>query len=366
MRLKSLDVFRGATIAGMILVNTPGSWSHIYPPLAHADWHGCTPTDLVFPFFLFIVGVSCWFAFSKFDHELNKDTAKKIIKRTIIIFLIGLLLNYFPFYNKSFSDLRFLGVLQRIALAYGFGAMACLAIKDFKKLFGFGVFLLLGYWALLRFGVESDPYGLENNLVRKFDLLLLGESHLWHGKGIAFDPEGLLSTLPAIVTVIMGYFTGAIIKKSSTANLVLKRMVITGVVSIVLALIWDMWFPINKSLWTSSYVLYAGGIAILVLALCYWIIDVKMIRKWAFPFEVFGSNSIFVFVLSIVWVKIYFLIKLTGSDGTTKNAYGYIYSEWFQPAFGNLNGSFLFAITHIVIFWLILLWMYRKKIFIKV
>lgn len=366
MRLKSLDVFRGATIAGMILVNTPGSWSYIYPPLGHADWHGCTPTDFVFPFFLFIVGVSCWFAFSKFDHQLTGAAARKILKRTFTIFLIGLLLNFFPFFNKSLGELRILGVLQRIALAYGLGAMLCLSFKDLRKLMAAGVLILLGYWALLRFGVESDWYSLENNVVRKFDLWLLGEQHLWHGKGIPFDPEGLLSTIPAVVTVILGYLTGAVIKQSGSANAILSRLIPGGILAIIVALIWDNWFPINKSLWTSSYVLYAGGIAMLVLSLCYWIIDVKKWQKWAFPFEVFGSNSLFVFVLSIVWVKIYFQIKLTGSDGTIKNAYNYIFSEWFQPVFGNMNGSLLFAITHIVIFWLILLWMYRRRIFIKV
>jgi predicted acyltransferase len=366
MRLKSLDVFRGATIAGMILVNTPGSWSHVYPPLLHADWHGCTPTDLVFPFFVFIVGVSAWFSFAKFDHKLNPKAARKIIKRTFVIFLIGLLLNYFPFVNKSIGELRILGVLQRIALAYGFGTLLCLAIPDLRKLAGVAVLLLLGYWALLRWGVDSGFYSLEDNLVRKVDLAILGKNHVWQGKGIPFDPEGLLSTIPAVVTVIMGYFTGRILKGSSSGSEAIRNIVLGGAGAIVLALIWNIWFPINKSLWTSSFVLYTGGIGMLVLALLYWVIDIKKWKGWTFPFEVFGSNALFVYILSIVWVKIYFLIKIPGEDGISRNAYNYIYSEWFKPVFGAMNGSLLFALTHILIFWLILLWLYRKKIFIKV
>ncbi|KAA3629934.1 MAG: hypothetical protein DWQ02_18380, partial [Bacteroidetes bacterium] len=359
-------VFRGATIAGMILVNTPGSWSHVYPPLLHADWHGCTPTDLVFPFFVFIVGVSAWFSFGKFDHKLNPKAVRKIIKRTLIIFVIGLLLNFFPFVNKSLGELRILGVLPRIALAYGFGTLLCLAIPNLRNLAITAVAILLGYWALLRFGVDSGYYDLESNLVRKIDLAVLGANHMWHGKGIPFDPEGLLSTLPAIVTVIMGYFTGRILKDTPSASLALKRIVLGGVGAIILALIWNNWFPINKSLWTSSFVLYTGGIGMLVLALLYWVIDVKKWRFWTFPFEVFGSNALFVYMLSIIWVKVYFLIKITGSDGNQRNAYNYIYSEWFKPVFGEMNGSLFFALAHIFVFWLILLWLYRKKIFIKV
>lgn len=366
MRLKSLDVFRGATIAGMILVNTPGSWSHVYPPLLHADWHGCTPTDLVFPFFVFIVGVSAWFSFGKFDHKLNSKAAQKILKRTFVIFLIGLLLNYFPFIHKSIGTLRILGVLQRIALAYGLGTLLCLAIPDLRKLAAVAVLLLLGYWALLRWGVDSGFYTLEDNLVRKIDLAILGENHVWQGKGIPFDPEGLLSTIPAIVTVILGYFTGRILKGAPTGTEAIKNIVLGGAAAIILALIWNNWFPINKSLWTSSFVLYTGGIGMLILALLYWIIDIKKWRGWTFPFVVFGSNALFVYILSIVWVKIYFLIKIPGEDGISRNAYNYIYSEWFKPVFGAMNGSLLFALTHILIFWLILLLLYRKKIFIKV
>jgi predicted acyltransferase len=207
---------------------------------------------------------------------------------------------------------------------------------------------------------------LENNLVRKIDLAILGENHVWQGKGIPFDPEGLLSTIPAIVTVIMGYLTGRILKGSPTGTKAIKNIVLGGGGAIILALIWNIWFPINKSLWTSSFVLYTGGIGMLVLGLLYWVIDLKKWRGWTFPFEVFGSNALFVYILSIVWVKIYFLIKIPGEDGISGNAYNYIYSEWFKPLFGAMNGSLLFALTHILIFWLFLLWLYRKKIFIKV
>ena len=365
MRLKSLDVFRGMTIAGMILVNTPGSWSHVYSPLLHADWHGCSPTDLVFPFFLFIAGVSSWFSFSKFDHQFSKAAASKILKRAAIIFFIGLLLNWFPFYHKNIADLRIMGVLQRIGLAYGFGVLACLYFKNAKQLIGFGIFVLLAYWAMLWLG-SADPYSLEHSLVRKIDLFILGDSHVWHGKGIAFDPEGLLSTLPAIGTVIIGYLVGGLIQSAENYKIAVQKMIIAGFALTAIGWIWGLVFPINKSLWTSSYVLYTGGIAMILLAIFLWIIDVKKKQKWAFPFVVFGSNSIFVFVLSGLWVKTYFRIKHLGSDGEIKNAYHYIYSEWFEPAFGAMNGSLFFAIAHITVFWLILLWMYKRKIFIKV
>jgi len=240
-RLYALDAFRGLTIATMILVNTPGSWAHIYPPLAHADWHGCTPTDLVFPFFLFIVGVAMWFSFSKYDHHINTPAIIKVLKRTFLIFLIGLLLTAFPFYNKDYSHLRILGVFQRIALAYGGAGLIVLILKE-QHLKYVNAVLLLGYWwALWHFG-GGDPYGLETNLVRRIDLAILGPNHVWHGKGLPFDPEGLLSTLPAIVTVTLGYFTGKLITTSESRMILVGKMFFIGTAMVLVGLLWDFNF----------------------------------------------------------------------------------------------------------------------------
>ncbi len=364
-RLQSLDAFRGFTIAAMILVNTPGSWSYLYAPLAHADWHGCTPTDLIFPFFLFIVGVSIWFSAKKFAYQLDTRALLKITKRAFLIFTIGLLLNAFPFYNTSLADLRILGVLQRIALAFWLGAILCLYFQSYRSLLALSTLMLLGYWGLLiTFGGDS-PYALEGNLVRQVDLKILGASHLWQGKGIPFDPEGLLSTLPAVVTVILGFLSGRLIASTERSEL-LKQMILWALLGLVLGWGWGYFFPINKSLWTSSYVLYTAGIALLTLAAFMWLMDYKKITSWAFPFKVFGMNSLFAYVLSIAWVKILFSITWSEAGGKTVNAYDGIYQDLLVPLAGNLNGSLLFAILHIIFFWVILLFLYQRKVFIKV
>lgn len=364
-RLISLDVLRGLTIALMILVNTPGSWSYIYAPLRHAAWHGCTPTDLVFPFFLFIVGISVYFSFKKYDTKLSKPAISKIIKRTLVIFLIGILLNLFPYFN--FEKVRVMGVLQRIALAYGAGALLCLAFEKKKLLMILGG-VLFGYWVLLYFGAESDPYSLENNVVRYFDLFVLGEQHIYRGFGIPFDPEGLLSSIPAVGTVIIGYLVGRIIDIETSINLKMKKLLIYGVVMSALGGVWALVFPINKPLWTSSYVLYTAGLGTLFLALLIFIIDYKKYSVWSKPFVHFGSNPLFIFVFSGLYAKtIGSLIKIPVSEGQGSiSLYSFLYTKVFAPLFGNMNGSLMFAISHIIVFWLICYILYRKKIFIKI
>ena len=364
-RLISLDVLRGLTIALMILVNTPGSWSFIYAPLKHAAWHGCTPTDLVFPFFLFIVGMSVYFSFKKYDTSLSKATASKIIKRTLIIFLIGLALNLYPYFN--FEKVRIMGVLQRIALAYGAGAMLCLAFKR-QKLLIILAGILLGYWALLYFGAASDPYSLEENVVRKFDLFLFGEHHIYKGFGIPFDPEGLLSSIPAIGTVIIGYLIGQVIDIETSIKLKMKKLIIYGIIMVVLGGVWALAFPINKPLWTSSYVLYTAGLGTLFLALLIYIIDYKNYRAWSKPFVHFGSNPLFIFVFSGLYAKtISYLIKIPVPESSTPiSFYNYLFTKVFAPTFGNMNGSLMFAISHIIVFWFICYILYKNKIFIKI
>lgn len=364
-RLLALDVFRGITIAAMIIVNIPGSWSHIYAPLRHAKWHGCTPTDLIFPFFLFIVGVAMTYSMKKFNNTISLIAIRKILKRVLLIFLIGLFLHAFPF-NSGFSNLRILGVLQRIALAYGIAAMLCLYFNQ-KKLIILSGFILLLYWPLLFFFGQGDPYALETNLARTIDLKIIGENHVWRGLGIPFDPEGLLSTVPAVVTVIFGYLTGKVIQAESNLKSTFSKLLLAGIAAIVIGKIWGLVFPINKSLWTSSYVFYTAGWATLFLSILLWTIDIKGFKKWAYPFVIFGMNSLFVYALSSIWVKIYIdLIKITKPDGSITNAYSWLYIQIFVPVAGNLNGSLLFAFTHVFVFWIVLLILYKKKIFIKI
>lgn len=368
-RLISLDAFRGATIALMILVNNPGTWAHVYAPLRHAKWHGCTLTDLVFPFFLFIVGVSMRFSFEKYDFSKWGPLFRKVFNRSITIFVIGLLLNAFPFVRQDWdwSHFRVMGVLQRIAFAYFFASFI-VARSDIKRIVKISVALLVGYWLLLSsYGWYTglDPYALKSNLTLVVDSLIIGSNHLYGGMGIPFDPEGLLSTIPTVVTVLIGFLVGTMIKTAKDHKDNAQRMAVLGALLIILGWTWGFIFPINKQLWTSSYVLYTGGIATLTLAGLVWIIDVRQNKTWAKPLVIFGSNSIFLFAASGLWTKTILKIKFD-LDGTLTSGYSYLYNTIFQPIAGDLNGSFLFALFHVFMFWLILAWMYRKKIYIKI
>jgi predicted acyltransferase len=363
-RLVALDVLRGLTIALMIMVNTPGSWNYVYAPLRHATWHGCTPTDLVFPFFLFIVGVSMWFSFKKYGKGLTKKGLVKVLKRFSIIFLLGLFLNAFPKFD--FENLRILGVLQRIAIAYLFAAILCMKF-NYKQLIVAFIIILLGYWSLLYFGGSNDIYSLTFNMARKVDLLVFGENHIYKGFGIPFDPEGLMSSIPSVTTVLLGYITGRLIEQSKQITLAIKKMIMLGTISVLIGWFWGYLLPINKPLWTSSYVLYTGGLALLFLALLLWLIDVKGIRRWYQPFIHFGTNPLFIFMFSILYVKVMiYLVNITNSEGEIMTGYSYLYKNGFVPFVGNMNGSLLFAITHIIFFWFLTFIMFKKKIFIKI
>jgi predicted acyltransferase len=370
-RYLALDVLRGMTIAFMILVNTPGSWQHVYPPLLHAKWHGCTPTDLVFPFFLFVVGVSMYFSFSKYDHGLNQQSLLRIGRRVLLIFVIGLFLNSFPQWMTNYSELRIMGVLQRIALAYGFAAIIALAANR-KWIMIHSVWILLVYWGILWFFGGDDPYSLTGNAATAFDSTILGESHLYkgfmeNGVRVAFDPEGLLSTIPAVVSVLIGYLAGMLIKQQSNKMQAIKQLVIYGAIFTAAGYIWGFAFPINKPLWTSSYVLYTAGMAAILFALLIFIIDVKGYKKWSDFFMVFGVNPLFIFALSGLWARtLSMLIRWENAEGQIVTGSGWLYNNIFVPLAGNLNGSLLYAITHVVFFWLIGYILYRYRIFIKV
>ncbi len=362
-RLISLDIFRGLTIAFMIIVNTPGSWQYVYAPLRHAKWHGCTPTDLVFPFFLFIVGVSMWFSLKKYGHELNGSSFLRIARRTASIFALGLFLNIFPDFDRDYSTLRIMGVLQRIAIAYGLGAIICMTINRDYLWIVTAVIMLL-YWALLAFFGGVDPYSLEGNLVLRIDKLLLGTNHLYKGFGIPFEPEGLLSTIPSICTVIIGYYTGELVgKKSSDGKVVFKPLII-GAALIGLGLLWNKFFPINKALWTSSYVLYTAGIAMMIFSVIYWLADVVKFQKWGWFFIVFGTNALFSYFLAGIWTRLMLLIKIPSGNAEI-SLYTWFYEKICVPVAGNLNGSLMFAIIQMLFIWCIALILYKKKILIR-
>jgi predicted acyltransferase len=341
----------------MIIVNTPGSWSYVYAPLKHAEWHGWTPTDLVFPFFLFISGVSFSISLSRQSSRSTKQLMIKIWKRVALIFLVGLLLNWFPFYQKHISDLRIFGVLQRIALAYGIGASLILLARR-NLLIILSVIILIGYHFLLLTGGD-DPFSLENNLTITIDKWLIGENHMYKGFGIPFDPEGFIHSFPAAINVVIGYLIGkyTILEKRFTT---LQKSGI-GIVLIAVAYLWDfIGFPINKPLWTSSYVLLTCGLGVLLLMLLQYVIDDQGWKKWAFPFRIFGMNPLFSYVLSILFVKIFLMIKI----GET-SLYGWLYKTIFSPLLGDYGGSFGYAICFAGLVWIFSLILYRRNILIK-
>lgn len=367
MRYLAVDFYRGLTVAFMIIVNTAGSWEYIYPPLRHADWHGCTPTDLVFPSFMFIIGVSMWFAFAKYNREWSPELGKKILRRTALLFLIGLILNNFPFLWENWDTWRIMGVPQRLALGYGIASVLVLNF-DRRTLVGLSALFLLLYWALMYvFGVPgADPYALDSNAVLLLDRWLFTDAHLYHGERIAFDPEGVLSTLPSVVTVLLGWFCGTMLgERSEQKDRLVRELLIFGLVCGFAGLLWDLVFPINKKLWTSSYVLYVGGLSIILLAASIWLFDIKGWRRGTNFFLVFGSNALFAYVLSEALIMLWHAIRWTGADGEPVSLQQWIYRTFFVPIEGMEFSSFLFALAYMLLCWAICLPLYRKKIFIK-
>ena len=359
-RIVSIDIFRGLTMIFMIIVNTPGSWKHVYPPLRHASWHGCTPTDLIFPAFLFIVGVAMFYSLRKYGNSLNQSSLFRIFRRVAAIFIIGILLKMFPHFGRDLGSLRIMGVLQRIALAYGIAAILALSIKREQLWILIGATLLF-YWGVLFVFGGSNPYSIESNLVRTIDIAILGKQHLYTGFGIAFDPEGLLSTLPAVITIITGYYAGSITGKGSKGGPAILKLILIGAASIGLGLAWDLLLPINKPLWTSSYVLYTSGISMVIYALLYLISDVLKFRGWEGPLNHFGVNALVAYILSVLWTKTLMIIPA----GSTGSLYTWLYSGICVPLAGDLNGSLLFAIMQVVIIWVPVYLLFRKKIYIR-
>ena len=365
-RLLALDVFRGLTIALMVLVNTPGSWSAVFAPFLHAPWHGCTLTDLVFPNFLFIVGVSLYFSLSKYDFRFSGAAFGKIAKRTALIFLIGVLLNWFPFYHQNIADLRIHGVLQRIALAYGLAATLALLVPRGRWPLLIAT-LLLGYWALLYFGGGADPYGKEDNLKRLVDLATVGPDHMYDGFGLPFDPEGLLGLISGAATALLGAGIGGLIRDRPQRRHLVRDMCLIGAALVGIGLLWNLIFPINKPLWTSSYVCFAGGIATLTLALCIELIDARGYRAWTAPFVHFGTNPLVVYVFSGVIVKLaLYVFRWENAAGKSVNLYGWLWENVYAAAIPYPKvASLAFALSVVFVCWLLAVGLYRRRVFVK-
>jgi predicted acyltransferase len=380
MRLTSLDVFRGITIAGMILVNMASiAEPNVYAPLLHAEWNGCTPTDLVFPFFLFIVGVAMSFSFSKYS-DGNKPTQTvywRILRRAAILFGFGLLLN--GFWNKGvgtfdLSNIRIMGVLQRISLSYLLASLAVLNLPRKGQWILAGL-LLVGYWLIMMY-VPIPGHGIpdltqkpeivqEWNFASYSDRLIIPKAHL-HGsfKNLG-DPEGLFSTIPAIVSVLFGYFTGQWMRSQPVITRTSVGLGLFGIGCLIIGWAWGLNFPINKKLWTSSYVVFTTGWALLLLTACYELIEVRRIRRWGKPFEIMGLNAIAIFVASVLLIKI--LVKTTiGAGEKAPNTYDWIYNHLFASWAGEFNGSLLFAIVTVLLWLAVAYGMYRQRWFVKV
>ena len=360
-RYLSLDVFRGMDIALMIIVNSPGKYSTTFSPLLHAQWHGFTITDLVFPTFLFIVGTSMSFSMTKYETLSNKIFLTKVVKRTLIIFLLGFLMYWFPFFEngelKSLSETRIFGVLQRIALCYFFGSIILRFWKP-KGAILFSIIALVSYQVvLLAFGDLS----LSGNAVLKLDTWLIGASHMYHGDGIAFDPEGLLSTLPAIVNIFGGYLAGSFLQKSGQNYKTIAFMTMFGSFLIFIALGWDLLFPINKKLWTSSFVLLTIGIDLIIISILVYFLDILKKDKWTYFFQVLGKNPLFIYLLSELLVISLYQFKLKGLM-----AYDWIAENIFISWLGNYTGSLGFALSILLSCWIVGYLMDRNKIYIKI
>ena len=375
-RLLSLDAFRGATIAGMILVNNPGTWSAIYPQLEHAKWNGWTFTDWIFPFFLWIVGVAMTMSFAK-RVEQGADKKKlfmHVVRRSVIIFLLGLFLAGFPFglilnHNFSFAHIRIPGVLQRIAVCYLI-ASAIVLTNGIRGQVNWLAGLLGGYWLLVKL-VPVPGYGagvLEpmGSLCWFVDSNVLA-GHTWGGAPApGFDPEGIVSTIPAIASTLFGVLTGHWLRSERSKEEKTAWMFVAGNVLLLLGAILDMWLPINKNLWTSSYSIFMAGWALVCLGVFYWLIDVKGYAKWSAPFRMYGMNAIAVFFLSGIVGRLLNFIKVAQPDGSELSLQVHIYQNVFAPLGAPMNASLYYAITFILVMFLVVWFMWWRKWFIKV
>lgn len=377
-RLLSLDIMRGITIAGMILVNNAGNWQYVFKPLHHANWDGLTPTDLVFPFFMFIMGVSMYFSLRKYNFEPSKESVKKILKRTFLIFLVGYVLHWFesgcyqvsnlyqnntPLLNSiwvgftDFQHTRILGVLQRLALAYGAGSLLGLFIKHKHILYVAGGILLF-YWALLSF--TNSTTASENNIIAIIDKAIFGADRMYrqwaNGVSFPFDPEGFLSALPSVAHVLFGFYCGKMITDSKKNNdLIIRNLFIFGTILLFARYLLSYGCPINKKLWSSTFVLVSCGAASLFLALLIWIVDIKGKKKWGQFFEVFGINPLYLYVQAGIVATFFGIVGFST----------FMCNDVFTPVFGNYGGSLAWSVFFVLLNWIPGYYLYKKQIYIK-
>ena len=377
-RFLSLDVFRGMTICFMIIVNNPGSNVSFWP-LEHAPWHGFTPTDLVFPSFLFAVGNAMSFAMKRYQEIGNAAVLSKIFKRTVLIFLIGYLMYWFPFFRveqghwslSPIGNTRIMGVLQRIALCYCF---ASLMIHFFSKktVYILSALFLVGYWVILlvfgwinlhHFGNDADPLSLTGNAGIYLDKWLFGEAHMYHGEQhMAFEPEGLLSTIPSIVNVIIGYYTGKFIQDHGKSYATISKLLLTGCLFIFIAICWDSVFPMNKKIWTSSFVFITTGLDLVIISFLLYALEVNNWNKgnWTRFFVVFGKNPLFIYLVSEV------LLTMLGWIVISKKGLPEHWTSLFQYIAPGKVGSLLFAISFMLVCWLVGYILDKRKIYVRV
>ncbi|MEG1685033.1 MAG: DUF5009 domain-containing protein [Bacteroides sp.] len=382
-RLLALDVLRGITIAGMIMVNNPGSWGYIYAPLEHASWNGLTPTDLVFPFFMFIMGVSTYISLRKYNFEFTTSAALKIVKRTVIIFAIGLAIAWFSlsfrtyysladaglaFWDRlaqattNFEHLRILGVMPRLALCYGATALIAILVKH--KYIPWIIFVtLLGYFFLLLFGHGFEQS--EQNIISIVDRAVLGINHMYQDAGLAIDPEGLLSTLPSICHVLIGFLCGEALMSTKDNDKRIQSLFIVGTILTLSGFLLSYGCPINKKIWSPTFVMTTCGLASSFLAILIWIIDIKGYKAWSRFFESFGVNPLFMYVMGAVLSILLGNIRFDYM-GEVIALKSYLYSVLLQPYLGDYFGSFAFAILFVCFNWIIGYVLYKKKIYIKI
>jgi predicted acyltransferase len=348
----------------MVLVNNPGTWRAVYPPLLHADWHGWTFTDTVFPFFVFIVGVAVPIALGpRLERSGRAWTIARVVQRSVAIFGLGIVLNALPAFD--WATLRIPGVLQRIAACYLVAGVLFL-MTGWRTQALVAVGLLLGYWVVMTTvpvpGYGAGDLSKAGNLAAYLDRTLLGPQHMWQAARV-YDPEGILSTAPAVATALLGVLTGHWMRRRAVSGATAARLALAGVVCAALGQIWSLWFPMNKALWTSSYAMLMGGLALIVLAGCYWLIEVLGYRRWAVPFSALGVNALALFFLSTLVARLLILIRV-GAESTSLHAL--LFDRLFAPWASAVNASLAFA-TAYVLGWVAVMWLlYRRNIQLRV
>lgn len=370
-RFLSLDVFRGLTICLMILVNTPGTGANLYSYLIHADWFGFTLADLVFPSFLFAMGNAMSFSMTKLKDAPTSLFWRKVIKRTVIIFLLGYLMYWFPFFNmdsngglelKPISETRILGVLQRIAICYFITSILFYYLKE-KVVFIIALVVLMAYWQILYFfGQSGSELEMATNAITRLDLAILGEGHIYKRDSIPFDPEGILSTLPSIVNVIGGYIAGKFIQQKGKSFEGISQLLIVGFLLSALGLWWDLVFPMSKKLWTSSFVLYTVGIDISILAVLIYFIEMKNIKTGTEFFNVFGKNPLFIYLFSELF---YIILRLIPTPSGL-DAFEWASERIFQEIFPGSFGALITAVAFMMLCWFLGWYLDKKRIYIKI